>query len=74
MSRHAWASAGTIAYRVRWFPLDDLELLEENPAPGHRIARTRAAERMGQLARTLHAAVGGVVTDAADLPVHPEDL
>lgn len=74
VSRHAWASAGTIAYRVRWFPLDDDELLEENPAPGHRVARTRAAERMGRLARALHAAVGGLVTDAADLPVHPEDL
>jgi len=74
VTRHGWAAGGTVAYRLRWFPLDDDELLEENPAPGHRVARTRAAERMGRLARALHAAVGGLVTDAADLPVHPEDL
>ncbi|QIK84579.1 hypothetical protein [Sanguibacter sp. HDW7] len=74
VTRNGWAADGVVAYRVRWFPIDDLELLEENPDPGHRIARTRAAERMGQLARALHDAVGGVVTDAADLPVHPEDL
>ncbi|MGP7961482.1 hypothetical protein ACTVCO_11835 [Sanguibacter sp. A247] len=72
--RNAWAADGAVAYRVRWFPLDDAELLEAMPTPGHRIARSRAAERMGQLTRVLHDAVGGIVTDAAALPVHPDDL
>lgn len=68
-----WADGGAVAYRVRWYPADD-DLEEERPALAHRVARGRAAPRVGAVAAALHRAVGGEIVDEAEFLVAPDDL
>lgn len=68
-----WADAGAVAYRVRWLPADD-DLEEERPALAHRVARGRAAPRVGAVAAALHRAAGGEIVDESEFLVAPEDL
>ncbi len=69
-----WASRGAVAYRVRWEPADLEDAEQERPSPMHRVARGRAAPMVVAVARAVHGAVGGEVTDAMDFVVDPADL
>ena len=69
-----WASDGAIAYRVSWEPDDLAELRAERPGVDHRVARGRTAPLVNAVARALHAAVGGEVTDMMEFVVDPADL
>ncbi len=69
-----WAGQGAVAYRVRWEPDDLADAESEHPSPAHRVARGRATPLVVALARAVHAAVGGEVTDAMDFVVDPADL
>ena len=68
-----WADGGAVAYRVRWYPVDD-DLEEERPPLAHRVARGRATPRLGAVTAALHRAVGGEIVDEAEFLVAPEDL
>jgi hypothetical protein len=70
----AWAAGGVATYRVRWEPPDVEDLEREHATPAHRASRERASGVVGGLARALHAAVGGAVTDAAEFGLDPADL
>nr|WP_297428008.1 hypothetical protein [uncultured Actinotalea sp.] len=69
-----WAAAGAVAYRVRWEPPDVEELHAERPTLPHRVARGRALPVVSAVARAVHGAVGGEVTDEMEFVVDPEDL
>lgn len=69
-----WAARGAVAYRVRWEPSDLADAEQERPSPSHRVARGRAAPLVVAVARAVHAAVGGEITDAMDFAVNPTDL
>lgn len=69
-----WASGGAISYRVSWEPDDLAELRAERPGVDHRVARGRTAPLVNAVARALHAAVGGEVTDMMEFVVDPADL
>ncbi|GGC00287.1 hypothetical protein [Cellulomonas carbonis] len=69
-----WASQGAVAYRVRWEPADLEEHNAERPGPEHRVARARAGELVVAVARLVHVAVGGEITDEMGFVVDPEDL
>lgn len=69
-----WAANGAVAYRVRWEPADLEDAEQERPSPMHRVARGRAAPLVVAVARAVHEAVGGEVTDAMDFVVDPADL
>ena len=69
-----WAQGGAIAYRVSWEPESLVELGLERPGMAHRVARGRTGPLVNAVARALHAAVGGEVTDMMDFVVDPADL
>lgn len=69
-----WAGEGAVAYRVRWEPADLVEHNTERPGPEHRVARGRAAQLVVAVARLVHVAVGGEVTDEMGFVVDPQDL
>jgi hypothetical protein len=69
-----WVVQGAVAYRVRWEPLDLVDAEQERPSAIHRVARGRAAPLVAAVARAVHAAVGGEITDAMDFVVAPADL
>lgn len=69
-----WTGQGAVAYRVRWEPLDLVDAEQEHPSAMHRVARGRAAPLVVALARAVHGAVGGEVTDAMEFVVDPADL
>jgi len=69
-----WARDGAVAYRVTWEPEDLVELEAEHPSITHRVARGRAAPLVDAVARSLHAAVAGEITDAMGFIVDPADL
>lgn len=69
-----WAVDGAVAYTVRWEPFELDELEAEQPSPQHRVARRRATRQVLAVARAVHAAVGGEITDPMDFLVAPEDL
>lgn len=69
-----WAGDGVIAYRVSWVPDDLAELRAERPGTDHRVARGRTAPLVNAIARALHGAVGGEITDMMDFVVDPADL
>ncbi|MCV2392986.1 hypothetical protein OEB99_01575 [Actinotalea sp. M2MS4P-6] len=69
-----WAKRGAIAYRVSWEPESLEELGMEHPPVEHRVARGRAAPLVAALARALHGAVGGEITDMMGFVVDPADL
>jgi hypothetical protein len=69
-----WASEGAVAYRVRWEPVDLRDAESEHPSPSHRVARGRATPLVSAIARVVHSAVGGEVTDTMDFVVDPADL
>ena len=69
-----WARAGAVAYRVTWAPDDLSDLGMERPPIEHRIARSRAVPLVNAVARSLHAAVAGEITDMMGFIVDPADL
>lgn len=69
-----WAARGAVAYRVRWEPADLADAEQERPSPMHRVARGRAAPLVVAVARAVHGAVGGELTDMMDFVVDPTDL
>jgi hypothetical protein len=69
-----WAHDGAIAYRVAWEPDDLRDRESERPPMEHRIARRRVASLVDAVARELHAAVGGEITDEMGFLVDPADL
>jgi len=69
-----WAARGAVAYRVRWEAADLHDLEAERPSLLHRVARGRAAPLVVAIARAVHAAVGGEITDTMDFVVDPADL
>ena len=69
-----WAARGAVAYRVRWEPADLADAEQERPSPAHRVARGRAAPLVVAVARAVHTAVGGEITDAMDFAINPADL
>ncbi len=69
-----WASGGAVAYRVTWEPEDLAELEAERPSMAYRVARGRAAPLVDAVARALHAAVAGEITDQMGFIVDPADL
>lgn len=69
-----WARTGAVAYRVRWLPEDDRALHLEHVGPELAAARAHAAALIVELARALHAAVGGEIADDADFLIDPEGL
>lgn len=69
-----WAARGAVAYRVRWEPPDVEELHAERPTLPHRVARGRALPLVSAVARALHGAVGGEITDEMEFVVDPADL
>lgn len=69
-----WATEGAVVYRVRWEPPDLEEMHRERPGPEHRVARGRAAPAVVAVARAIHDAVGGEITDEMDFAVDPTDL
>jgi len=69
-----WAMHGAVAYRVTWEPEDLGELEAESPSMAHRVARGRAAPLVNAVARSLHAAVAGEITDQMGFIVDPVDL
>ncbi|WP_372593920.1 hypothetical protein [Actinotalea sp.] len=69
-----WASGGAVTYRVSWAPDELADLGMERPPIEHRIARGRAAPLVNAVARALHAAVAGEITDMMGFIVDPADL
>ncbi|ADG73065.1 conserved hypothetical protein [Cellulomonas flavigena DSM 20109] len=69
-----WTKAGVVAYRVRWEPFEIEQIELEKPSFEHRVARSRSAPLIAQVAKALHAVVGGEVADEADFLVDPADL
>ena len=69
-----WTKDGVIAYRVRWEPFEIEQIEQEKPSLPHRVARSRSAPRVSQVAKALLAAVGGEGADEADFLVDPADL
>ena len=69
-----WAHQGAVVYRVRWEPADLHEREAERPSLQHRVERGRATPLVVAVARAVHAAVGGEITDAMDFLVDPRDL
>ena len=69
-----WAVHGAVAYRVRWEPADLFERESERPSLQHRVERGRAVPLVIAVARAVHRAVGGEVTDMMDFIVDPADL
>lgn len=69
-----WAAGGAIAYRVSWEPDDLRDRESERPPMEHRVARARVASLVDAVARELHAAVGGEITDEMGFLVDPADL
>ncbi len=69
-----WATGGAVTYRVSWEPEDLGELETERPSTAHRVSRGRSAPLVNAVARALHAAVGGEITDMMGFIVDPADL
>lgn len=69
-----WAARGAVAYRVTWEPDDLHELESERPSPTHRVARGRAAPLVVAVAKAVHGAVGGEITDMMGFVVDPAAL
>ena len=69
-----WAADGAVCYRVRWEPVDETGLEDERAPLAHRVARGRATPLVVAVARAVHAAVGGEVTDMMGFVVDPADL
>ncbi|MBC7292164.1 MAG: hypothetical protein H5T83_12625 [Actinotalea sp.] len=69
-----WAERGAVAYRVHWEPPDVEELHAERPSLPHKVARGRALPLVAAVARAVHTAVGGEVTDEMEFVVDPADL
>jgi hypothetical protein len=69
-----WAAQGAVAYRVRWEPPEIEELHAERPSIQHRVARGRALPLVVAVARAVHGAVGGEITDEMAFVVDPADL
>lgn len=69
-----WAAEGAVAYRVRWEPPDVVDREQERPPLEHRVARGRVSPLVIAVARAVHAAVGGEITDMMDFVVDPADL
>lgn len=69
-----WTARGAVAYRVRWEPPDVEELHAERPSLPHRVARGRALPLVTAVARAVHGAVGGEITDEMEFVVDPADL
>lgn len=69
-----WAADGAVTYRVRWEPPDLADRESEVPSIQHRVARGRATPLVIALARAVHKAVGGEITDEMDFIVDPADL
>lgn len=69
-----WAERGAVVYRVRWEPPDVEEMHAERPGPEHRVARGRATPAVVAVAKAIHDAVGGEITDEMDFAVDPTDL
>lgn len=69
-----WARGGAVAYRVTWEPEDLAELEAERPSMAHRVARSRATPLVNAVARALHGAVAGEITDQMGFIVDPADL
>lgn len=69
-----WAVDGAVAYAVRWEPFELEELEAEHPSAQHRVARRRATRHVLAVARAVHGAVGGEVTDAMGFIIDPTDL
>ncbi|WP_024286500.1 hypothetical protein [Cellulomonas sp. KRMCY2] len=69
-----WAAQGAVAYRVRWEPADLEDMESERPSLSHRVARGRATPLVIAVARAIHKAVHGEITDAMDFVVDPLDL
>jgi hypothetical protein len=69
-----WTSGGAIVYRISWEPTHLEDLMLERPPVDHTIPRGRAAPLVGAVARAVHAAVGGEVTDTMGFIVAPADL
>lgn len=70
----AWASEGAVAYRVTWEPADLEDAEAERPGFAHRVARGRASPIVVAVAREVHRAVGGEITDMMGFVVDPADL
>jgi hypothetical protein len=69
-----WAAQGAVAYRVRWEPPDLEDANAERPSLQHRVARGRSLPLVVAVTRSVHAAVGGEITDEMDFVVDPADL
>ncbi len=69
-----WATRGAVAYAVRWEPFELEDLEAENPSTQHRVARRRATRHVLAVARAVHHAVGGEVTDTMGFVIDPQDL
>lgn len=69
-----WAARGAVAYRVTWEPDDLHELESERPSPTHRVARSRATPLVVAVAKAVHGAVGGEITDMMGFVVDPAAL
>lgn len=69
-----WAANGAVAYRVHWEPADLADAEAERPSLAHRVARGRATPLVVAVARAVHGAVGGEVTDPMGFVVDPADL
>ena len=69
-----WAAAGAVAYRVRWVPTELEDAEAERSSLQHRVARNRATPLVAAVARAVHLAVGGEITDAMDFRVDPTEL
>lgn len=69
-----WAAAGAVAYRVAWEPADLHERESERPSIEHRVARSRVTPLVSAVAKAMHTAVGGEITDMMGFVVDPADL
>ncbi|NTW39400.1 MAG: hypothetical protein HGA44_05850, partial [Cellulomonadaceae bacterium] len=69
-----WAAAGAVAYRVAWEPADLHERESERPSIEHRVARSRVTPLVIAVAKAMHTAVGGEITDMMGFVVDPADL
>lgn len=69
-----WREHGPYAYRVRWVPVDEVELGVEFPSATHVIARTRMRSVVARLTESLVRRAGGVVVDEDGFTVDARSL